>query len=131
MRPVLSLALAGLLLSACAAGIPATNPGAQSVEISLATQESLGAYLKDVRNTRPGAFAVSEDGMNSYYVWCDEIGCYEISYAIPAIAGCESLSGQHCVALYVRDQARFSFTRATDKTGAGKHGSKTARPYYE
>lgn len=117
-----------LALTGCIAGPATSDVGTQPIAISPATQSALGTYLQQVKTTRPGAFAVSEDGADSYFVWCEEMTCTEVSYATPAIKRCESLSGKHCVALYVRDQPRMAFARATKGDGLGKHGSKKAFP---
>jgi hypothetical protein len=99
------------------------------IEISTGTQSSLGDYLRKVKSTRPGAFAVSEDGADSYFYWCEDIQCYETSYGVTAKRGCEGISGKSCVVLYVRDRPRTSFTLATRVSTGGRHGSKKARAY--
>jgi hypothetical protein len=122
-----SLAVAGFFLAGCASGEPPATY-ATPLEISPGTQGALDAYLRSVKVTRPGAFAVSEDGRDSYYVWCEEFSCDAVSYATPAIQLCRSISGKPCLALFVRNQPRVAFTRALDGDGTGRHGSRKMRP---
>lgn len=116
--------LATLLLGACAAA-PATLPSGP-IAISPQTESELSAYLRKVKVTRPGAFAVSPDGLNSFYTWCDDTICGTTSYTIPALRGCQDLAGQACVILYVRHEARLTHSR-NDGAGAGRHGSEEQR----
>lgn len=131
MKPI-GVILAGYLaltLTGCATGSDTGEPaiGATPLAISPGTQNELAAYLGAVKSTRPGAFAVSEDGRDSYYVWCEDMVCDAVSYATPAIQHCRGISGKPCLALYVRDQPRVAFSRAEDRSGPGRHGSKKLR----
>jgi hypothetical protein len=119
----LAVASLALALSACATA-PQTPPGGTPIALSPATQGELTAYLGRVKATRPGAFAVSPDGRNSFYTWCDDIACTVSNYSIPAQRGCQSLSGTPCLLLYVRNQPRFTFTRAADAAPGGQHGNE-------
>jgi hypothetical protein len=118
----LALALAG-----CATGGGEPPIGTIPLEISPGTQNALDVYLRAVKSTRPGAFAVSEDGRDSFYVWCEDMVCDAVSYATPAIQHCRGISGKPCLALYVRDQPRVAFSRAEKSSGPGRHGSKKLR----
>lgn len=80
-------------------------------------------YLARVKSTRPGAFAVSADGADSFYAWCDDITCMTSNYSMPALNGCRSLAGKECFVLYVRNQPRFAFSRRVDGQ-TGRHGSQ-------
>lgn len=120
---ILSLVIAG-----CVAGPALSEINGKPLEISTGTQSALAAYLQNVRTVLPGAFAVSEDGKDSYAYWCEDMSCTAISYANPAVDYCESLSGKPCVALYVRNQPRFVYTQAAAGGGEGKHGSKKSTP---
>src|SRR5262249_8195886 len=62
-------ALMALGLSACTPAQPQLPPSGQPVALSPATQGEVTAYLQRVKVTRPGAFAVSPDGRNSFYTW--------------------------------------------------------------
>jgi hypothetical protein len=110
-------------LAACAAE-PATPPSGAPIALSPATQGALTAYLGKVKVTRPGAFAVSPDGRNSFYTWCDDTACTTSNYSIPALRGCRGLAGTECVVLYVRNQARLTTTRDANAAPGGQHGSQ-------
>lgn len=116
----LLLALAGCAGSGERASAPATGA---PLSISNATSGQLTKYLALVRATRPGAFAVSADGRNSFFTWCDDTTCKASNYSIPALNGCRSLAGQDCVVLYFRNQPRFAFSRTVDSE-PGRHGSE-------
>lgn len=112
-------------LAGCA-GPESAPPPAAAIAITRQTDAALTAYLRAVRTTRPGAFAVSPDGRNSFYAWCDDTACAVSSYSVPALRGCQSLSGTPCLILYVRNQPRVAFTR-TDNDASGRHGSEQQR----
>lgn len=123
--PHASRIIAGFLLlglGACAgpSGAPApTGP----IAISPQTQGEIGAYLRRVKVTRPGAFAVSPDGLNSFYTWCDDTACATSSYSAPALRGCQALSGAPCLVLYVRHEPRVPYS--VDAAAAdGRHGAQ-------
>ena len=125
--PRASITVAGVIslaLSGCAA-TPATLPSGP-VAISPQTEGALAAYLRRVKVTRPGAFAVSPDGLNSFYTWCDDTACATSSYTAPALRGCQSLAGQPCVTLYVRHEPRLTYSRGNN-AGEGRHGSEEQR----
>lgn len=114
-----------LVLSGCAASEPKTLPSGP-IAISPRTEGALSAYLRKVKVTRPGAFAVSPDGLNSFYTWCDDTACATTSYTMPALRGCQGLAGQPCVILYVRHESRLIYGRS-DSAGEGRHGSEEQR----
>ena len=126
-----TLTAAALLLglAACAAsGERAYDPATGApLSISNATSGELTRYLALVRVTRPGAFAVSADGKDSFYTWCDDTACKTSNYSIPALNGCRALAGQDCVVLYVRNEPRFAFSR-TINSDPGRHGSQQQQP---
>jgi hypothetical protein len=113
-----------LALSACAIE-PKTLPSGP-IAISPQTDAELSAYLRKVKVTRPGAFAVSPDGLNSFYTWCDDTVCATSTYTIPALRGCQGLAGQSCVILYVRHEPRLVHSRSAT-AGEGRHGSEEQR----
>ena len=122
-RIVASLAL--LALSACAG--PAAAPSATGpISISPQTEGELSAYLRKVKVTRPGAFAVSPDGLNSFYTWCDDTACATANYSAPALRGCQGLAGTPCVVLYVRHEPRLQYSRS-ETAAPGRHGSEEQR----
>lgn len=128
---VLAAAFLTLTLAACAASEERVTAPAAGAPLSIAnaTSGQLTAYLARVKATRPGAFAISQDGRDSFYTWCDDTVCKTSNYSIPALAGCQSLSGKPCVVLYVRNQPRFAFSRTVDAE-AGRHGS-AEQPRFE
>lgn len=93
-----------------------------AVAISPATQGEIAEYLKLVRNTRPGAFAVSPDGLNSFYTWCEDLSCNVTNYSAIALRGCRSLSGADCLILYFRNDQRRPFNADVSINAAGRHG---------
>ena len=125
-RSVTTIALLGLFALAACATQPAA-PAGPPIALSPATQGELTAYLAKVKVTRPGAFAVSPDGLNSFYTWCDDTICATSNYSNPALRGCQGLAGQPCVVLYLRYEPRLTFTRAADAAPGGQHGSERQR----
>jgi hypothetical protein len=124
----LAAALAILALSACAANTDRQQAATDAPQsIGETTSGELVAYLARVKSTRPGAFAVSSDGADSFYAWCDDITCMTTNYSIPALNGCRSTSGKECFVLYVRNQPRFAFSRRVDGR-TGRHGSQEQPP---
>lgn len=113
-----------LALSACAT-TPSAPPGGP-IAISPQTEGEVAAYLRKVKVTRPGAFAVSPDGLNSFYTWCDDTACATANYSAPALRGCQGLSGAPCLILYVRHEARLQYSRS-DTAAPGRHGSEEQR----
>ena len=114
-----------LLLGACAASEPAVPPGGP-IAISPQTNGELSAYLRKVKVTRPGAFAVSPDGRNSFYTWCDDTACATSSYSAPALRGCQAFSGAPCLILYVRHEPRVQYS-VSATAADGRHGSEEQR----
>ena len=113
------------MVSGCA-GPNAAPPPEGPIGITRQTDAALATYLRKIRVTRPGAFAVSPDGRNSFYTWCDDTICAVSNYSIPALRGCQSLSGTPCVILYVRREPRLAFTQ-TGGSAPGRHGSQQQR----
>ena len=126
-HPKIAAALIALSLAGCAARQPAMPPSGAPIALSPATQGELAAYLAKVKVTRPGAFAVSPDGLNSFYTWCDDTMCATSNYSFPALRGCQSLAGTQCLVLYVRNEPRLTYTRAENAAPGGQHGSEQQR----
>ena len=119
----IAIVLIALGLAACASE-PATPPSGAPIALSPATESALAAYLGKIRAVRPGAFAVSPDGRNSFYTWCDDTACTTSNYSIPAQRGCQALAGTACLVLYVRNQPRLTTTRDANAAPGGQHGSQ-------
>jgi uncharacterized membrane protein len=125
-RTIAAALCAALALGACAtpnAAAPAKAPLAITPE----TNAEVSKYLRIVKATRPGAFAVSPDGRNSYFTYCEEISCAAPSYTQPALRGCQSMSGAPCTLLFVRNEPRIAFTRTENANYGGRHGSEEQR----
>jgi hypothetical protein len=121
-----ALAPAVLGLAACAAPYAAA-PSATSIAVTPETNAEISKYLRIVKSTRPGAFAVSPDGRNSYFTYCEEISCATSNYSQPALRGCQSFSGAPCVILYVRNEPRVAIGRTETAAAGGRHGSEEQR----
>jgi hypothetical protein len=119
----IAVALLALGLAGCAVE-PATPPSGAPIALSPATEGAIAAYLGKIRATRPGAFAVSPDGRNSFYTWCDDTACTTSNYSMPALRGCQGLAGTECLVLYVRNQPRLTTTRDANAAAGGQHGSQ-------
>ena len=125
-RTIAAALIAALALSACAA--PYAAPASKtSIAITPETNAEVSKYLRIVKATRPGAFAVSPDGRNSYFTYCEEISCAAPSYTQPALRGCQGFSGAPCTILYVRNEPRLAFTRTETASSGGRHGSEEQR----
>jgi hypothetical protein len=124
IRTIAAALLVAIALNACAAPNAApTTP----IAITPETNSEVSKYLRIVKATRPGAFAVSPDGRNSYFTYCDEITCATSNYSQPALRGCQSFSGAPCVILFVRNEPRIGFTRTQNAGTGGRHGSEEQR----
>lgn len=125
-RTISLIATAALALAACAAPTAAPRP-TSPIAITPETGSEVAKYLRLVRSTLPGAFAVSPDGRNSYFTYCDEITCAVTNYSQPALRGCQSLAGTPCVIIYVRNEQRGAITRTETAGTGGRHGSEEQR----
>jgi hypothetical protein len=123
-RTIAATLLAALALAACA---PSAPPSRAPVAISPETNAEISKYLRIVKSTRPGAFAVSADGRDSFFTYCEEISCAAPSYTQPALRGCQSYSGAPCTILFTRNEPRLAFTRAEAAGTGGRHGSEEQR----
>ena len=126
IRTIAASLLAAIALNACAAP-NAAPPSKALIAITPETNSEITKYLRIVKGTRPGAFAVSPDGRSSYFTYCDDIACATPSYTQPALRGCQSFSGAPCVILFVRNEPRIGFTRTQDAGTGGRHGSEEQR----
>ena len=125
--PKIAAAFLAVALAAPVAGCAATAqtpPSGTPIAISPATEGALAAYLRTVKLTRPGAFAVSPDGRNSFYTYCNDTACMTSNYSTPALRGCQSLAGTQCIILYVRHEQRLPVTRDENAAPGGQHGSQ-------
>lgn len=121
-----ALGLVAPMTSSCASPYLAPKPD-EPIAITPETRAALNAYLGRVKVTRPGAFAVSPNGRNSFYTYCGNISCAVTNYSFLALRGCHRLSGVPCVILYVRDEPRLAFIRRETAAPGGRHGSERQR----
>ncbi|WP_374652089.1 hypothetical protein [Dongia sp.] len=117
-------------ISACAQVTPAPAAGQEPLVITQRTNLALQQYLQKVASNRGGAFAVSPDGVNSYYVFCPDVVCSPGLYGGIAKTQCYSASGQECILFFVRNQPRRAYTVSPDTT-VGHHGYRRAVPLDE
>ena len=127
MSYIPKLAAMFLVLGVAACASASAPPPSDPVAITPETQSEITKYLRVVKVTRPGAFAVSPDGRNSFYTWCDDTACATASYTAPALHGCQSISGTPCVVLYVRNEPRLAMTSNESAAPGGRHGSEEQR----
>ena len=125
-RTIAALLVAASALAACATPYAAPR-STTPVSVTPETQGEIAKYLRIVKSTRPGAFAVSADGRNSYFTYCEEIACAASNYSQPALRGCQSFSGAPCVILYVRNEPRLAVGRTETADSGGRHGSEEQR----
>jgi hypothetical protein len=124
-RTIAVILFAALAVAACAP--TAAPPPRTPVAITPETNAEIAKYLRIVKSTRPGAFAVSQDGRDSYFTYCEEISCAAPSYTQPALRGCQSYSGAPCIVLFSRNEPRVAFTRTENAGTGGRHGSEEQR----
>jgi len=69
------------------------------------------AYLRNIAHgNRPGAFAITKDGHNAFYSWCEETRCVAgPSYSQTAKDSCEREYNQDCVVFAVRDEIKVEY----------------------
>jgi hypothetical protein len=125
------LAGAVALVSACAQTRPAPAAGQEPLVISQSTNAALQQYLAKIYPNLRGAFAVSPDGQNSFYVYCPDISCSPPLFGGIAQSQCHSLTGQECLLFFVARDPRYAYTVAPTKTPVGHHGYRRARPVNE
>ena len=125
-RTIAAALFAAVAVAACAAP-NAAAPSKTPIAITPETNAEISKYLRIVTSTRPGAFAVSPNGHNSYFTYCEEISCAAPSYTQPALRGCQSISGTPCIVLFARNEPRVAFTRTENAGTGGRHGSEEQR----
>ncbi|MEZ5831274.1 MAG: hypothetical protein R3D05_23085 [Dongiaceae bacterium] len=121
--------LIALALAAGTGAAQAQSGASTPIIVSPATQGQIEQYLRIVKVTRPGAFAVSPDGLTSFYTYCNDVSCAVSNYSQPALRGCQRLAGTDCVILYVRNEQRRPYTRSESAGTGGQHGSEQQREF--
>lgn len=107
---LLAAATAVVMLAGCTTSGDFDPPAGQKAKI---TRQTMGyftdAYKPIIGTTRPGAFAVSLSGRNSYYTYCNDIVCMSgFSYTQRAMQGCEHF-GEKCYLFAVGDKIRVDY----------------------
>jgi hypothetical protein len=83
--------LFGLLLLGCA------NPtDGETVETITITPQVWAGYETYTQRRKPGAFAVSSDGLSYGTSYCSEIRCKFGSYSLAALETCREGAGMEC-----------------------------------
>ncbi|HEY3148543.1 MAG TPA: hypothetical protein VGJ75_19445 [Dongiaceae bacterium] len=99
-------AVCGVLLAACADGGASDKP----LIISRETNAYFQAYLETGDESR-SAFAVSEDGIYSFYSYCESGGCNgQYNFSQEAIKGCERFGHGRCVVLGSNGMVKRQYT---------------------
>ena len=124
MSTIRKLAAAALIAACAGCTTYEAPPVSEPIAITPQTNAALTSYLRAVRSTRDGAFAVSPDGRNSYYSYCPTLSCAVSNHSVPALRGCQSLSGTRCVLFYAWDDPRLDYTVAESAVPGGRHGSE-------
>lgn len=117
VRAVCGLIACGLLLAACAGA----NTNEKPLVISPYTNLLLQIYL-DVGAPGSSAFAVSEDGMSSFEVYCESGACHgQYGIGQKAIEGCQQSGHGRCVVLASNGGIRRPYTVAGGLPAAPSH----------
>lgn len=67
-------------------------------------------YLQRIGSTRPGAFAVTEDGEKAYYVWCESQTCTPgAAYGVDAKTHCQQEYFADCVVLAIGREEQAAY----------------------
>lgn len=100
-----------LLLGAglAVAGIPVA--AAEVYQIDSSVWGHYQRYLAKIGTTRPGAFAITTDGRESFSVTCPDTNCIASgpSYSTEVKQYCEKESGTDCVVFAVRDEIKVAY----------------------
>lgn len=97
-------------LFAIAAAVWLSIASAVAFEISEETHANYQAYLKEIGGAKRGAFAVSPDGMYSWYIYCEEISCIPTGIGQQALEKCQTLAGRECALMATDRTVRIPFT---------------------
>lgn len=89
-------------------------PAARADEVYLIPGEMWDLYQdyldKIGQGRRPGAFAITRDGLGAYYTWCDGQRCrIGSSYSNEAKTKCENHYEMECVVFAVRDEIKVKY----------------------
>lgn len=97
-------AILGLALATAAVG-PAA---ADKMEISPYVYENYQDFQKKISGFEVAVFAVSENGLDSYYVYCD-VNCSMSSLAKEAVQKCERRANNPCKVMAVNRDLRIEY----------------------
>lgn len=89
------------------AAAPTPQP---AMRVDGAVWGSYQEYLKRIGSTRPGAFAVTKDGEEAYYVWCEQTRCADGgTYGGDALQHCEAEYGKDCTIFALGDRIQVAY----------------------
>ena len=109
------------LMRGMALAIVLTIAGASAavaLDISEDTNANYQDYLKIIGSTKKGAFAVSENGVYSWFIYCTDANCIPDGIGRDALAKCQSFSGQRCQLMAYGRDLRIPITVVPKKTKA-------------
>lgn len=110
-RSVLARAAAFVL---ALAPVLTTGSGAAAEEtyiIDGSVWDHFQGYLDKIgHGRRPGAYAITTDGLGAYYVWCPDTRCRAgATYSHEAKQDCEREYGTDCVVFAIRDEIKVRY----------------------
>jgi hypothetical protein len=101
------------IFQACALAVALTvgtvaSAAADKMEISPAVYKSYQEYLQKISGFEVAVFAVAENGLGSFYVYCDD-NCSLAKLAKEAVAECEKIANHPCKVMAVNHDLRIEF----------------------
>jgi len=109
-KPVVRLA--ALALALAPALMPISEAAAEETYIiDGSIWDHFQGYLDKIgHGRRPGAYAITTDGLGGSYVWCPDTRCRAGStYSNEAKEDCEREYGTDCVVFAIRDEIRVQY----------------------
>jgi hypothetical protein len=113
------------LVAALSIGLTGTA-FADTLQISQHVYDSYQEYLKNVGSNKPGAFAVSQSGQKSFYVYCENENCYLSALAKEALDTCQRDTNLPCTLLATNRDQKIEFALFKD-TSAISSGDAVAK----
>ncbi len=102
----------GLALAiALSVGSFSSGAAAEKYQIDSEIWGGYQVYLRSIANgNKPGAFAITEDGRNAFYTWCEGTRCVAgTTYSHDAVSNCEQEYGRNCVVFAIRDEIQVEY----------------------
>jgi hypothetical protein len=102
------LRLAGLIVAAAA--FASHLQEARADEPLVVSPEVMADFAQYKARKKPLYFAVSKDGLTSWYSYCLDYNCQETqSYRMEAIKRCEGQAGSACMIFAVEDEIQVDY----------------------